>query len=92
MPLSNIDQMNLLKDILNNHQADCCGSVSECEQIQRLVKSLMVQSNTNNELNNVLQDIYHYGQQGVQSKNLDAHIETNQNQLSEWVSNIDSLS
>lgn len=92
MPLSNVDQMNLLKDILNNHQADCCGSVSECEQIQRLVKSLMVQSNTNNELNNLLQDIYHYSQQGVQSKNLDEHIETNQNQLSEWVSNIDSLS
>ena len=42
MPLSHEHQMSLLKDILTNHQTDCCGSVSECEQVERLVKSLMI--------------------------------------------------
>ena len=32
MPLQYQDQVSLLKDILTNHQTDCCGSVSEYEQ------------------------------------------------------------
>ncbi|MEH7583434.1 YtzH-like family protein, partial [Priestia megaterium] len=29
--------MNILKDILSNHQSDCCGTVAECEQVERLI-------------------------------------------------------
>lgn len=92
MPLDHQDQVNLLKDILNNHQSDCCGSISECEQLERLVKSLMVNSNINTDVKTVLQEIYDYSQHGVQTQNLDQHIESNQQRLSEWVSDIDQYS
>lgn len=35
MPLNAEHQMNILKDILSNHQSDCCGTVAECEQVER---------------------------------------------------------
>lgn len=92
MPLDHQDQVNLLKDILSNHQTDCCGSVSECEQLERLVKSLMVNSNINNDVKTVLQEIYDYSQSGINTGNLNQHIETNQQRLSDWVSDIDQLS
>ena len=41
MPLSHEHQISLIKDILNNQQTDCCGSVAEYEQVERLVKSLI---------------------------------------------------
>lgn len=92
MPLNYQDQVNLLKDILSNHQTDCCGSVSECEQLERLVKSLMVNSSINNNVKTVLQEVYDYSQHGIQSRNLDEHIESNQQRLSGWVSDIDQFS
>ncbi|WP_442595562.1 YtzH-like family protein [Neobacillus sp. D3-1R] len=92
MPINSQDQVNLLKDILNNHQTDCCGSVSECEQLERLVKSLMVNNDINHNIKNVLQEIYTYSQDGVNTPNLDEHITTNQAQLAQWVNNIDQFS
>lgn len=92
MPLTHQDQVNLLKDILSNHQTDCCGSVSECEQLERLVKSLMVNNNINNNVKSVLQEIYDYSQHGIRSTDLNQHIESNQHQLSDWVNDIDQLS
>ena len=47
MPLQYQDQVNLIKDILTNQQSDCCGSVSEYEQLERLIKSLMANNNVN---------------------------------------------
>ena len=32
MPINQQHQLEVLKDILVNHQSDCCGTVSECEQ------------------------------------------------------------
>lgn len=92
MPINSQDQVNLLKDILNNHQTDCCGSVSECEQLERLVKSLMVNNDINHNVKNVLQEIYTYSQAGVNTPDLDDHITTNQAQLAQWVNNIDQFS
>ncbi|WML47264.1 YtzH-like family protein [Neobacillus sp. PS3-34] len=92
MPISHHDQVTLLKDILNNHQADCCGSVSECEQLERLVKSLMVNSNINQNVKTILEEIYEYSQHGAQTADLDSHILSNQGRLSDWVSNIDQFS
>lgn len=92
MPLTEHDQVNLLKDILNNHQTDCCGSVSECEQLERLIKSLMVNTNIDQNVKAVLQEIYEYSQNGINSTNLDTHIESNQQQLSNWVDHIDQFS
>ncbi|MFF2449255.1 YtzH-like family protein [Neobacillus sp. NPDC058068] len=92
MPLSHDDQVTLLKDILNNHQADCCGSVAECEQLERLVKSLMVNTQVDENVKNILQEVYQYSQHGAQTADLDQHISSNQDNLSQWVNNIDQLS
>jgi DNA anti-recombination protein RmuC len=92
MPLQYQDQVNLLKDILTNHQTDCCGSVSECEQLERVIKSLLVNSNIDQNSKQVLDQIYSYSQNGIGSANLDEHIESHQQQLSQWVNNIDQLS
>lgn len=92
MPLNHQNQVDLLKDILNNHQTDCCGSVSECEQLERLVKSLMVNHDIHENMKNVLQDIYTYSQSGVNASNLDDHITTNQAQLAQWVNHMDQFS
>ncbi|MEW9051919.1 MAG: YtzH-like family protein [Neobacillus sp.] len=92
MPLSHQDQVTLLKDILNNHQTDCCGSVAECEQLERLVKSLMVNSQVDQNVKNILQEVYNYSQHGAYSADLDQHIQSNQDHLSQWVHDIDSFS
>lgn len=89
MPLGQQHQLEILKDILNNHQTDCCGSVSELEQLERLVKQLMGHSNINND---VLEQIYYYSQNGRNSSNLDQHIESHQGQLSQWVNDMDQYS
>lgn len=92
MPLNEVDQINLLKDILSNHQLDCCGSISEYEQLERLVKSLMVNEKVHTDALNVLEQIYTYSQNGIQAKNSDEHIESHQEQLSAWVSDMDQFS
>jgi hypothetical protein len=92
MPLSHENQVSLLKDILNDHQTDCCGSVAECEQVERLVKSLMVNNNINQNVKAVLEEIYRYSQSGINSSNLDEYITSQQGQLSDWVSEIDQFS
>jgi hypothetical protein len=92
MPLSHDDQVTLLKDILNNHQADCCGSVAECEQLERLVKSLMVNTQVDENVKTILQEVYEYSQHGAETADLDQHILSNQDNLSQWVSNIDQFS
>jgi hypothetical protein len=92
MPLCHTDQLTLLRDILSSHQTDCCGSVSECEQLERLVKSLMVNANIGQEVKTVLEQVYSYSQNGAGSSNLDGHIEQHQQELSQWVESIDQLS
>ncbi|MBA2873855.1 YtzH-like family protein [Thermaerobacillus caldiproteolyticus] len=88
MPLNHKHQMVILKDILSNHQTDCCGTVSECEQIERLVRSLLGNEQVGAHVKSVLPDIYAYGQNGKYSTDLDSHILSHQQQLSEWVNQL----
>ncbi len=81
----------VLKDILENQQLDCCGSVSECEQIGRLVKSLLMDETFDQNTKEMLTEIYYYCQKGANSANLEQHIEAHQNQLSQWVSEMNQL-
>jgi hypothetical protein len=92
MPLDSHYQLQLLKDILSNHQTDCCGSVSECEQVERLVKSLMVNADINENMKPVLQEIYQYSQSGAGSPDLGAHITSHKQNLSQWVTDMDQFS
>jgi YtzH-like protein len=92
MPLNSQNQMQLLSDILSNHSTDCCGSVSECEQVERLVKSLMVNADIHENVKPVLQEIYQYSQSGISSPDLTNHITTNKHNLSQWVTDMNSYS
>lgn len=92
MPLSHEHQMSVLKDILTNHQSDCCGTVSECEQLERLIKSLMTNDTISNDMKATLNDVYYYSQSGKYSADLDQHISSHQAQISEWISGMDSFS
>lgn len=91
MPIQYTDQINLLKAILQNHSEDCCGSVSECEQIERLVKSLMVNQKVDQNVKAILNEIYAYGQTGKYTQHLDEHISNHQDQLNTWVNQIDQF-
>ena len=91
VPLTQLHQFTVLKDILSNHQSDCCGSISECEQVERLVKSLLAQGIDQEHIVPVLNEIYQYGQNGKYSSDLDNHITTHQTQLTGWIDNINSL-
>lgn len=88
MPLSHHDQLTLLQDILTNHLEDCCGSVAECEQMERLVKSLLVNENIHTNMSPVLENIYTYSQSGKNSADLDSHINAHQAEITQWVSDI----
>ncbi|MBO9130877.1 YtzH-like family protein [Bacillus sp. 165] len=92
MPLNHEHQMEILKDILTNHQTDCCGTVSEYEQLERLIKSLMTNDNVNNEMKNMLPDMYSYSQSGKNASDLDQHITSHQDELSNWLGGMDSFS
>ncbi|WP_371862159.1 YtzH-like family protein [Weizmannia acidilactici] len=90
LTLSHRDQLNLLTDILYDHQTDCCGSVSECEQLERLVKSLLVNPAVGEDMKQMLTDVYSYSQAGKYAQHLDDHIEAHQSKLSEWVDQLNT--
>ncbi len=86
MELNTNNQLTLLMDLLDEHHSDCCGSVSEYQQITRLVKSLM-QNNSipDQQLHTLLPEIYHYGKNGESSRDIEAHITANNKQLAAWI-------
>ncbi|MCT2535030.1 YtzH-like family protein [Aquibacillus koreensis] len=86
MSLNVNDQLHVLYDLLSEQSEDCCGSVSECQQIKRLVQSLISNESVNNqELQQLLPEIYNYGRKGEIAQNLEEHISTNQQNLKTWV-------
>ena len=91
MPLNQEHQLALLTDILSNQQTDCCGSISECEQVQRLITSLRTNGQLNENILPILEEINRYSEQGIRTSNLDDHIQSHQDQLSQWVDGITSL-
>lgn len=62
MGLNHEHQVHLLKDILTDHQLDCCGTVAEYEQLERVIKSLMANTDLNSNIKHVLEDVYQYSQ------------------------------
>ncbi|MFZ3589387.1 YtzH-like family protein [Bacillus sp. DJP31] len=92
MPLDFHNQLSVLMDILSNQQTDCCGTVAECEQLERLVKSLLANENISSEAKNTLMDVYEYSQSGKYTQHLDEHILSHQQNLSGWIEDIHQLS
>ncbi|RCX26695.1 YtzH-like protein [Bacillus sp. AG236] len=92
MPLNAEHQMNILKDILSNHQSDCCGTVAECEQVERLIQSMLAKGYASTDVQATLQNVYNYTQDAKSAAHLDEHIQTNQQNLSQWVQELSTLS
>lgn len=92
MPLNAEHQMNIVKDILSNHQSDCCGTVAECEQVERLIQSMLAKGHASTDVQATLQNVYKYTQDAKSAAHLDEHIQTNQQNLSQWVQELSTLS
>jgi len=89
MKLDVNNQLILLHDILDEQTLDCFGSVSEYQQINRLVKSMMANNSiTDEELQALLPEIYNYAKQGENSSNMEEHIQSNKENLNSWVGTI----
>jgi predicted Zn-dependent peptidase len=89
MPLNYQHQIDLIKDILSDHQTEACGTVAECEQLERLAKSLIANTNIQQNVKQILADIYNYSQTGKNTQYLTDHIHAHQEQLTNWINTID---
>lgn len=92
MGLNYVDQVHLLKDILAAHQSDFSGTTAEYEQLERIIKSLMVTSELDPNIKSILGDIYLYSQSGKSAVSMDCHISENQENLAQWIEEIDTYS
>jgi hypothetical protein len=52
----------------------------------------MVNTHIDQDVKNILQEVYQYSQHGVGTADLDQHILSNQENLSHWVNDIDQFS
>ncbi|MEN2467025.1 YtzH-like family protein [Ornithinibacillus sp. FSL M8-0202] len=90
MSLTVNHQLELLLDILDEQQTECCAQVSEYQQIKRLVKSMIANNSISNEqLLQLLPEIYNYGRQGESVQNQEEHILTNKDNITNWISTIE---
>ncbi|HLR08443.1 MAG TPA: YtzH-like family protein [Bacillota bacterium] len=86
MTLSVSHQLQLLSDILSEQTADIDGSISEYQQIKRLIQSMMANNRiTDEQLLQLLPEIYHYGLQGEAAQNIEEHITTNKDNINDWL-------
>ncbi len=86
MAINHEHQLTVLKDILSEHQLDRSGTVAECEQIERLAKSLIANDAVHSELKQTLSHIYTYSQNGkTQLIFLHTSINMNNNSLNGWI-------
>lgn len=90
MSLTVNHQLELLLDLLDEQQSECCAQVSEYQQIKRLVKSMLANNTiTDEQLLNLLPEIYNYGRQGESVQNHEEHILTNKDNINNWISAIE---
>lgn len=86
MALTVNNQLVLLHDILDEQTTDSIGSVSEYQQIKRLVQKLTENNSiTDEQLLQLLPEIYNYGSQGEIAQNLPEHITTNRQNIENWL-------
>jgi hypothetical protein len=89
MPITSSDQIHLLHDILSNHKLDCCGSISECQQIQRIVQSLVNDNSIPYDMKNTLKEIYNYSAVPDSEQYLEHHIQHHNVELDSWINSIE---
>ncbi|WP_164668320.1 YtzH-like family protein [Virgibacillus doumboii] len=92
MTLTVHNQLRLLQDILSEQTEDCCGEISEYQQIKRLVQAMMANNSISDEqLLQLLPEIYNYGRQGEIAHNDEEHITTNKDNIETWVNAIQQI-
>lgn len=93
MTLTVNNQLKLLQDILSEQNEDCCGEISEYQQIKRLVQAMMANDTISDEqLLQLLPEIYNYGRQGEIAHNDAEHITANKEKIETWVNAIQQTS
>lgn len=91
MTLNTNHLLTLLHDILDEQCVDCCAEVSEYQQIKRLVKNMMANNQiTDEQLLQLLPEIYNYGIQGENATNIEDHINENKTNIQSWMSAIEN--
>lgn len=91
LPLNIHHQLALMLDILNEQAAYKSGTVSEYEQISRLIQSMMSDpALTDNELKSILPALYDYCKQGAVSTSSEEHITAHKSYLNEWMQTIEN--
>lgn len=89
MTLSVHNQLRLLQDLLDEQQLERTGSVAEYQQIKRLVHSILSQNSTTDEqLLQLLPEIYLYGQKGESTRNQPQHIMAYKADIGHWINAI----
>ena len=89
MTLTITDQLNLLHDLLDEQTINSTGSIAEYQQIKRLVQTMIAKNKvTNEELLQLLPEIYNYGRIGEIAQNLPEHITTNKDNIQNWTNAI----
>lgn len=92
MTLTVQNQLTLLYDILSEQSADNSGSINEYQQIKRLVQALIAQNKiTDEQLLQLLPEIYHYGLQGETAQSLTEHIKSNEQNIQTWKQAIEQM-
>ncbi|WP_284139874.1 MULTISPECIES: YtzH-like family protein [unclassified Virgibacillus] len=92
MTLNTSHLLTLLSDILDEHQTDLNGEVAEYQQIKRLVKTMIAQNHiTDEQLQQMLPEIYNYGIKGETVQNMQEHIDSNKNNIEQWLQTIDRI-
>lgn len=92
MTLSVNDQLTLLYDLLDEQMIEHAGSVAEYQQIKRLIQELTAKDKiTNEQLIQLLPEIYNYGRQGEIAQNLSEHITTNKENIKHWTNTIQQV-
>lgn len=91
MTLNVNHQLTLLYDLLDEHHVELDGEVAEYQQIKRVVKSMMANNSiTDEQLLQLLPEIYNYGLQGESAQNSNEHIIDNQENIQQWINAINN--
>ncbi|GGP14283.1 hypothetical protein GCM10011346_37630 [Oceanobacillus neutriphilus] len=89
MQLSMENKLQLLCDILDEHQSNVSGSPNEYAQLERLAASILAQKElSDQDIQDVLTSIHQYGKEGSAISDCSKHIDDHQDQISHWINTV----
>lgn len=89
MQLSLQNKLQLLCDILDEHQSDSSVSPNEHAQLERLTASLLAQQELSDQISRTSSTrIYQYGKDGTAASDLTKHIGDHRDQFQHWINTV----